>query len=239
MNLMADPQQVALVTGAAGNVGRALTGLLAARGVQVAALDRSAGPLQAVVEALPDPSRHLVVAGIDMLDPAGCEAAVAQVLSRYGRLDMVAHTVGGFAAAPIGDAAPALWEQMFRLNLMTTVNLYRAATAAMRAAGRGSLVAIGAMAALKAPAELAAYAAAKGGVLRLTESLAEELRATGIRVNAVLPGTIDTPQNRAAMPDADPAAWVRPAEVAEAIAFLLSDGASGITGALLPVTGTG
>jgi NAD(P)-dependent dehydrogenase (short-subunit alcohol dehydrogenase family) len=128
---------------------------------------------------------------------------------------------------------------MFRVNLLSTLNLYRAAVAAMRPAGRGNLVAIGAMAGLKAPAELSAYAAAKSGVLRLTESLADELKGEGIRVNAVLPGTIDTPQNRAAMPDADPSHWVRPEEVAEAIAFLLSDAASGVTGALLPVTGRG
>ena len=236
---MSEADRVTLVTGAAGNVGRAVAGLLAARGAQVAALDRAAAPLQAMVDALPEAPRHLVMAGVDLLDPAACDAAVAQILARYGRLDAVAHTVGGFAAAPLAGAEPTLWEQMFRVNLLSTLNLYRAAVAAMRPAGRGSLVAIGAMAGLKAPAELSAYAAAKSGVLRLTESLADELKGEGIRVNAVLPGTIDTPQNRAAMPDADPSHWVRPEEVAEAIAFLLSDAASGVTGALLPVTGRG
>jgi NAD(P)-dependent dehydrogenase (short-subunit alcohol dehydrogenase family) len=239
MILMAESQQVALVTGAAGNVGRAVAEVLAARGVQIAAIDRSGGPLQAMVGALPDPARHLVIADLDLTDPAGCQAAVARVLARYGRLDMVAHTVGTFAAAPLAEATPAMWEQMFRVNLMTTANIYSAAIEPMRAARRGSLAAIGAAAALKAPAGFAAYAAAKSGVLRLTESLSEELKAAGVRVNAVLPGTIDTPQNRAAMPDADPDLWVRPSQVAEAIAFLLSDAASGISGALLPVTGFG
>jgi NAD(P)-dependent dehydrogenase (short-subunit alcohol dehydrogenase family) len=229
---MVESAKVALVTGAAGNVGRAVVTLLAARDVSVAALDRIAPPL-------PDGDAHLAIAGADLLDPVGCDAAVAQVLAHYGRLDMVAHTVGAFAMASLTEATPAHWHQMFQINLMSTLNLYRAVTPPMRAAGQGSLVAIGAMAALRAPAEMAAYAAAKGAVLKLTESLAEELKAEGVRVNAVLPGTIDTPQNRAAMPDADPSRWLRPEQVAEAMVFLLSDAASGVTGALLPVTGRG
>jgi NAD(P)-dependent dehydrogenase (short-subunit alcohol dehydrogenase family) len=128
---------------------------------------------------------------------------------------------------------------MFRLNLLTTVNVFGAAIAQMRPAGRGSLVAIGAMPGLKAPAGLAAYAASKAGVLRLVESYADEVKRDGVRVNAVMPGTIDTPQNRASMPDADRSGWVAPEQLAEAIAFLLSDAASGITGALVPVTGRG
>jgi len=230
---------VAIVTGATGNVGRALARLLAARGCRIAALDRTAEPLEALVAGLPGAAGHAAFPGADLLDPAACDAAVAAVLARFGRIDMVGHTVGGFAAAPLAEAGPAFWDGMMRVNLHSTLNLYRAAVVPMRGMGRGALVAIGAMAALRAPAELAAYAAAKSAVLRLTESLAAELKPAGIRVNAVLPGTIDTPQNRAAMPDADPAGWVRPEEVAEAMAFLLSASASGITGALLPVTGRG
>jgi NAD(P)-dependent dehydrogenase (short-subunit alcohol dehydrogenase family) len=230
---------VALVTGAAGNLGREVAAALAARGMRIAALDRVAGPLEAVVAGLPDPDQHLALAGVDLMDPAACEAALAQVVARYGRIDAVAHTVGGFAMAPIAAGVPDLWTQMFRLNLMTTANVFGAAIARMRPAGRGSLVAIGAMAALQAPAGLGAYSASKAGVLRLVEAYAAELKPTGLRVNAVLPGTLDTPQNRAAMPDADPAAWVQPARLAQAIAFLLSDDAAAVTGALLPVTGQG
>ncbi|NKC31446.1 SDR family NAD(P)-dependent oxidoreductase [Falsiroseomonas selenitidurans] len=231
--------KVALVTGAAGNLGRATAAALASRGFRIAALDRLAAPLEQVVAGLPAPEAHLVLDGVDLMDAAACAAAVARVTSHFGRLDGVAHTVGGFTNAPIEEAGPAMWEQMFRLNLLTTVNIFAAAIAAMRPAGAGSLVAIGAMAALRSPGTLGAYSASKSGVLRLVESHAEELKPTGLRVNAVLPGTMDTPQNRAAMPDADPALWVQPAQLAEAIAFLLSDAASGITGALLPVTGRG
>ncbi len=231
--------QVVLVTGAAGNLGRAVAALLAAEGAALVAIDRAAGPLEAMVAALPGEGRHLALPGVDLGDPAACAAAVAQAMARFGRLDGAAHTVGGFAGATIEEGGPELFEQMFRLNTMTTANVLRAAIAAMRPAGRGSLVAVGATNGVRAPAGLAAYAASKSGVHRLVEAYAEELKPTGIRVNAVLPGTVDTPQNRAAMPDADPSLWVAPAQIAAVVGFLLSDAASGVTGVLLPVTARG
>lgn len=234
---MSEP--VILVTGAAGNLGRAVAARLAAGGAAVVALDRAAAPLEAMLATLPSLGRHMALPGVDLGDAAACAGAVAQVMARHGRLDGVVHTVGGFAAAGAEEGGPDLFEGMFRLNALTTANLFAAAIGAMRPAGRGSLLAIGAMAALRAPAGLAAYAAAKSAVLRLVESFADELRPTGLRVNAILPGTIDTPQNREAMPDADPARWVTPAQLAEVAAFLISDAASGVTGALLPVTGRG
>jgi len=139
----------------------------------------------------------------------------------------------------IAASDPAAWEAMFRINLLSKLNVFRAAIAIICPQGRGSLCAVGAQAALKAPPEMAAYAASKSVVLRLLESFAEELRAEGIRVNAVLPGTIDTLQNGAAMPGADPFAWVRPEAIGRIITFLLWDAASGVTGALLPATAWG
>ncbi|WP_439596300.1 SDR family NAD(P)-dependent oxidoreductase [Falsiroseomonas sp.] len=236
---MAEMEGPVLVTGAAGNLGRAVAAALAARGATVVGLDRVSAPLEAMLAALPGAGRHMALSDLDLADPAACARAVAAVLARFGRLEGVVQTVGGFAMAPIAEDAPPLFEAMFRLNLLTTANLFGAAVAAMRPAGRGSLVAIGAFAALRAPAGMAAYAASKAGVLRLVEAYAEELKPAGLRVNALLPGTLDTPQNRAAMPEADPAGWVAPAQVAEAACFLLSRAASGITGALLPVTGRG
>ena len=235
---MADAQPIALVTGGAGNLGRAVAEALAARGGTVVVLDRQDAPLAEVVAALPG-AGHGRLAGVDLADAAACDAAVAEVMRRHGRIDAVVHTVGGFAAASIAEGGAAMFEAMFRINVLTTANLFRAAAVAMQPAGRGSLVAGGAMTGLRGSAGLAAYSAAKSGVLRLVESFAEELKPAGLRVSAVLPGTIDTPQNRAAMPGADSSGWVAPSQVAEAIAFLVSDAASGITGALLPVTARG
>src|SRR6185437_3551398 len=234
---MAFTDQAIIVTGAAGNVGSAVIRLLAERGARVAAVDAVKQPLEALIASLPDAGRHLSLAGHDLMDPTACASIAERVGRELGRIDGVVNTVGGFAMGSLAESGPELWDRMFGLNLKTALNLYRAVVPAMRQARKGSLVAIGAAAALRAPEGLAAYASSKAAVLRLTESLADELKRDGVRVNAVLPGTIDTPQNRAAMPDADPSLWVQPTEVAEAILFLLSDAASGVTGALLPVGG--
>ncbi|PPQ35375.1 SDR family oxidoreductase [Rhodopila globiformis] len=226
--------KVILVTGAAGNVGTALAKLLAPRAARVVLADTDRGRLAAVAGAL-EGSGHLALPDYDLTRSAAAEALVGKIQSDCGRLDGVATTVGGFSMATLADAGAEQWEAMFRLNVMTTWNIYRAAVPAIRQAGGGALVAIASAAGLRGSAQMAAYSATKSAVMRLTESLADELRGDRIRVNAVLPTTIDTPQNRAAMPGADTSLWVQPSEVAEAMAFLLSGAASGITGVLLPV----
>ncbi len=221
-----------MLTGAAGNLGRAVIARLLADGAVVVALDRP-GPGLAALTGV----RTMAVS--DLADEAVCSAAVSAVLAAHGRLDGVVHTVGGFAWAGLAESPAALWEAQFRMNVITTLNVLRAAAMHMRVAGHGSIVAVGAGAAQRAPAGMSAYAAAKSAVHRMVESFADELKGENVRVNAVLPGTMDTAQNRADMPDADASKWARTSEVADTIAFLLSDAASGITGALLPVPGRG
>ena len=226
--------KVIIVTGAAGNVGSALAAHLAAKGAVVAAVDTVKERLNAVVAGLPG-AGHMALSAYNLMDSAATDALVAHVVATAGRLDAVGTTVGGFAMAKLADSGLDQWDAMFNLNVKTTWNIYRAAVPAILKAGGGALVGIGSAAGLRGSGEMAAYAATKSAVMRLTESLADELRPNGIRVNAVLPTTIDTPQNRAAMPGADSSRWVKPAQIADVMGFLLSDAASAVSGQLLQV----
>jgi NAD(P)-dependent dehydrogenase (short-subunit alcohol dehydrogenase family) len=220
---------VFVVTGAAGNLGGACVATFARRGAQVVGVGRGPAP-----EGF---AGALWLGGIDLADPADCDSMIAATLDRFGRVDDLAQTAGGFAAAPGADGDPDLWPAMYRLNVLTTLNAFRAAAAPMRAAGGGALVAVSAAAATRATSGLGAYAATKAGVLRLVEAMAAELKGDGVRVNAVVPAAMDTPENRPAMPKTDPSRWATTSEVAEAIAFLLDPAASGVTGAALAVPG--
>jgi NAD(P)-dependent dehydrogenase (short-subunit alcohol dehydrogenase family) len=226
--------KVIIVTGAAGNVGSSLARLLASRRATVVAVDTDRHRLDAVFNSL-EGTGHLALSDHDLTNFSSSVTLINKVQSAYGRLDGVGTTVGGFAMAKLADAGLELWDAMFNLNVKTTWNIYRAAAPAIKQTGGGTLVGIGSVVGLSGSAQMAAYSATKSSVLRLTESLADELRVDRIRVNAVLPTTIDTPQNRQSMPDANMLHWVTPLEVAKAMAFLLSDEASGVSGALLPV----
>lgn len=231
--------KVVILTGAGGNLGAATLAVLSRGGACVVAAERRDDGLRRSLAATDAPTRHLAVAGIDLADEKDCATLVARALERFGRVDGLATTVGGFAGAPVAQTDAELLLAMVRINAVTTLNIMRAVLPPMRAAGAGSVVVIGAASARQASAGIAAYAAAKSAALRMVESFADELRPEGVRINAVLPGTIDTPQNRAAMPGADHATWVSPGQIADVIAFLLSDRATGVTGALIPVTGRG
>lgn len=173
-------------------------------------------------------------AGIDLTDQDAVESAFARI-AEGGKIAGLVNIAGGFIWETLADSDAQSWERMFRMNVLSAANASRAALPHF--AANGSIVNIGATAAAKAAAGMGVYTAAKSGVARLTEALAEEVKDQGLRVNAVLPSIIDTPANRADMGDGDADKWVAPEELARVIAFLLSDDASAITGACIPVTG--
>jgi NAD(P)-dependent dehydrogenase (short-subunit alcohol dehydrogenase family) len=231
--------RVAVITGAAGNLGVAVAAAFAVAGLRTALVD-AASPvdIERRQASLDDPSRCLVIGGVDLTDPAAAARMVDEVEAGFGRLDILVNTVGGFrGGAPLAQDDLTTWDFMLAINLRTALNACRAAIPKMTARGWGRIVNVGAGAAFSGVPGLAAYGAAKSAVMRLTESLAGELKGTGVTVNAVVPSIIDTPQNRADMPNADYSKWVAPAAIADVIAFLASDAARAVTGVNLPVFG--
>ena len=218
------------VTGAFGALGTAVVRELLAQGANVAAVDFAAAPRDPA--ALQGASLH---GGVDLGQAEATAAVFAAVREKHGRLDGLVNIAGGFRWEKVAGGSLDTWDTLYRMNLRTAVSACQAALAHLPDGGR--IVNIGANGAVKAGAGMGAYAASKAGVARLTEALAEELKDRGITVNALLPSIIDTAANRADMADADFSRWVKPAQLADAIVFLLSDRASAITGALIPVVG--
>jgi NAD(P)-dependent dehydrogenase (short-subunit alcohol dehydrogenase family) len=221
-------ERVIAITGGQGVLGRAVVEAALADGLKVAVIDHAAG------RSAPD--GVLELGGVDLTDPAAARAAIDGVVARFGRLDALLNIAGGFVWQTVDDAEPA-WAKMFTLNVATALNASRAALPHLKASPEGRILNVGANGALKAAAGMGAYAASKAGVHRLTESLAEELKDTSVTVNAVLPSILDTARNRKDMPDADPAKWVQPSDLARVMLFLASPESRAITGALIPVTG--
>ena len=228
--------KVILVTGASGNLGGTVAERALAAGARIAATDRAAEKLTA---RFSDGENVALFPGIELADAASCADYVAKTVARFGRVDGLISTVGGFAFANVADDSYETWERMLTMNVKTAFHVSQAAVPAMKTNGGGSIVLTGATAALKAPGGVSAYAASKSGVMRLAESLANEVKGDGVRDNAIMPSIIDTPQNREAMPDADRAGWVTPQEIADVMLFLVSDASRAVTGALIPVTGKG
>ncbi len=221
--------KVIVVTGASGALGRVVAEVALARGAGVAGVDY--GPSQAATTP-----NWIEFGGVDLSDAAQAKKAIDAAASHFGKIDALVNIAGGFAFETVADGEAKTWQRMYALNVLTALNASRSAIPHLAASPAGRIVNVGAMGALQAGAGMGAYAASKAGVHRLTEALAAEWKGK-ITVNAVLPSTIDTPANRASMPKADFGKWVRPQELAEVILFLVSDAASAVTGALLPVSG--
>jgi len=209
----------------------------ATRGARLALLDVAAQPPASLREEFG--AEPLLFGGVDLSDMEATRRVMSVVTMHFGGIDVLVNVAGGFRWQTIEGGSVEAWDDLYTMNLRTAVVCCKAALPAMLERGAGRIVNIGAGAAAKAGAGMGAYTASKAGVQRLTESLSEETKDRGITVNAILPGTIDTPRNRADMPDADFTRWVAPASIAEVIVFLASDAASAITGAAIPVFGRG
>jgi len=219
-----------VVTGAAGNLGRAVAQAFAALGASLVLLDVKRASLQ-------DGEKQLFLE-TNLFDPESVQAALGKACERFGRIDVLCNIAGGFRmGAPVHETKDEDWDFLFDVNARSVLYTARAVVPLMLKAGAGKIVNVGAFAAQRGAAAMGAYIASKSAVIRLTESMAAELRDKNINVNCVLPTIIDTPENRAAMPDADPRRWVAPQDLAAVIVFLASDAARAIHGAAIPVTG--
>ena len=230
--------KVIIITGAVGNLGHAVAERVQAQGGGTVLVDRSSDRLREAYGGLKGSAQHWLAGDVDMTDPKAVDAMVAEAHKRFGRLDGLVNTVGGFRGGkPVHEADLSEWDFLYDINVRTALNACRAVIPYMLKAQGGRIVNVASRNAFQGGANYAAYSAAKTAVLRLTESLAGELKARGINVNCIVPGTIDTPQNREAMPKADFSTWVPPEDLASVIAFLLSDDARSVTGAAVPVYG--
>ena len=225
--------RVIAITGASGVLGSAVALAAAKQGARLALIDHA----QHTPHGLVDGEDVAILGGVDLTDAKAASAAIDAAAERFGGLDALLNIAGGFVWQKHEDGGEDTWRRMFLLNVQTASNACRAAIPHLRRSAAGRIVNVGANGALKAGVGMGAYAASKAGVHALTQALAEELKADGVTVNAVLPSIIDTPANRADMPKADFAAWVRPEELAAAMLFLASPEASAVTGALIPVMG--
>jgi NAD(P)-dependent dehydrogenase (short-subunit alcohol dehydrogenase family) len=235
---MSKTEKVVMITGAAGNLGRAVAASFAVDGARLILVGNSLKNLRAA--ALPQSLDSWQFVDVDLANQDDTDARLRQTISQTGPVDVLCAIAGAFLMGePVHETSSATWNTMMDVNVRTLLNTTRCVVPGMIERGNGRIVTIGATTALHGNARMGAYTAAKSSVMRLTESMAAELGPQGINVNCVLPSVIDTPQNRKAMPDADPKAWVNPNDLAAVIRFLASDQAIAINGALIPVTGRG
>ena len=223
--------KIALVTGADGGLGTFVTQALLDAGATVVGLSQ-----RIQQSSFNSPNFNALPA--DISTSAGVKSAVDSLVSRFGRLDILAHTVGGFAGGhSIAATDDATFERMFNLNLYSTFYLLRAAVPVMRQGGNGRIVAIGSRAALEPGVGVGAYSASKAAMVSLMRTVALENRDAGINTNVILPGTMDTPANRKAMPTADTSKWVRTESVASLVVWLLGKYGDDVNGAVFPIYG--
>jgi NAD(P)-dependent dehydrogenase (short-subunit alcohol dehydrogenase family) len=229
--------QVALITGGTGGLGRAVTLALLHEGASVIATYIKKDEADALKDAV-GPNAKLELLPLDATDEAACRALVDGITARHGHLDILVNAIGGYAGGKsLWETDPKTYQLMLTLNLHAGYNLARAVVPAMLRQKSGAVVNIASKAALDHAAGASAYAASKAATLALFDSLAQDVKGSGVRVNSVLPSIIDTEPNRKAMPNADFSKWPKPEEIARVILFLCSDEAKVVHGAAIPVYG--
>lgn len=229
--------QVVLITGAAGNLGQAVARAFAASGAVLALTDGDQARLLAAAAELALPAERCRTYAADLIQRAAALALGERAAAELGRIDVLVNIAGGFRMGPVHETPEETWDLMMDLNARTVFNMAHAVVPGMIRRGGGRIINISSRGGLGGGAGIGVYAAAKAAVLRLSESMAAELREHRINVNCVLPSIIDTPQNRQAMPAADFGTWVKADSLAEVIVFLASPGARDISGAAIPVYG--
>ena len=230
--------RVVMITGAAGNLGSAVARAFQTAGARLVLVDHKPDRLAGLFPELVDSADHYLATAVDLTDAGAVEAMVEETVNRLGRIDVLVNVAGGWRGGkPVHETPLEVWNLMLDLNARTAFVTSRAVIPVMLQQGSGRIVNIASRAALQGGRRSAAYSASKAAVVRLTESMDAELKGQGINVNCILPSTIDTPQNRAAMPKADTSRWVEPEALADVILFLASDAARAVHGAAIPVYG--
>lgn len=232
--------KVAIITGGTGGLGQAVTRAFLDAGANVVVMYHTAARRTELVNSLGGAPERLTTLSADVTQEAPVRDAVQTVFDQFGRLDILAHLVGSYIGdIPVAQMEETTWDYMMTLNLKSAFFCCKAALNHMLDQGHGKIVLVGARGGVTPFPGAAAYAVSKAGVHTLTQAIASEVRGQNINVNAVLPGIIDTPANRQAMPDADFSTWVKPEALAKVILFLASDAANEINGSLIPVYGAG
>lgn len=230
--------RVVIVTGAAGNLGRAVARAFQAAGANLVLVDRKPDRLPSLFPELAGSPDHFLATLVDLTDEEAVQGMVGEALERFGRVDVLVNAAGGWRGGkPVHETSLDTLDFLLNLNTRSVFISSRAVAPSMLDRGSGKIVNVAARAALGAAASNGAYSASKSAVVRLTETMATELKNEGISINCVLPGTIDTPQNRQSMPKADHSRWVPPEAIADVILFLASDAARAVSGAAVPVYG--
>ena len=227
-----------MVSGATGNLGGVLALTFKASGAKLALVDRGEDRLRQAFPDLVGLPDYLLVNCADLMDEGAVEASVSEAMQHFGRIDVLVNTVGGFRAGKMLHETPIeTWDFLLNLNARSVFIACKKVIPQMLNQGSGKIINVAARPGIEGQAGMAAYSASKSAVIRLTESMAAELKDQRVNVNCIIPGTIDTPQNREAMPDADYSTWVAPESLADVIFFLSSAAARDIHGSAIPVYG--